>query len=164
MSYLEYEPTADTQEPTTSSTHNNTEHTTKNIKHHHHGAPKPPASSGSNFTGGCDHRMLCNRSWSLQHGNVTFIDKTNRSVVLFTIILQAAARRIRGQKVSFISYYLCFFCATASEQCSLTSAIQKYFICQYPTSNSNVSAWFWTKGGGTIVTMFSGGEIGCGCC
>jgi hypothetical protein len=164
MLYLEYEPTADTQEPTASCTHNNTQHTTKNTKHHNHGPPKPPASSSSNFTGECNCRMLRNRSWSLQHDDVTFIEKNNCSVILFTIILQAAARRTCGQKVSFISYYLCFFCATASEQCALTSAIQQYFICQYPTSNSHVSAWFWTRGGGAIVTMFSGGEAGCGCC
>ncbi len=121
MSYLEYEPTADTQEPTTSCTHNNTQHTTKNLKHRHHGPPKPPASSGSNFIGECNRRTSHNLSRSLQHGNVTFINKTNCSVIIFTIILQAMARRACGQKVSFICYYLCFFCATASEQCALTS-------------------------------------------
>jgi hypothetical protein len=135
-----YEPTADTQEPTASCTHNNTQHTTKNTKHRHHGTPQLPASSGSYFTGECNHRTLRDQSRSLQHGDVTFIDKTNCSVILFTIILQAVARRARGQKVSFISYYLCFFCATASEQHALTSAICRYFICQYPTSNSHVSA------------------------
>ncbi len=164
MSYLEYEPTADTQEPTASSTHNNTQHTTKDIKHHHHGPPKLPASSGSNFTGECDCRTSRDRSRSLQHDDVTFIDETNCSVNLCAIILQAAARHARGQKVSFISYYSFFFCATASEQRALTSAIRLYFICRYPTSNSHVSAWFWTRGGGAIVTMFSGGEVGCGWC
>jgi hypothetical protein len=140
MSYLEYEPMADTQEPTASRTHNNTQHTTKNINHHHHGPPKLPASSGSNFTGECNRHTSCDRSGSLQHGDVTFINKTNCSIIIFTIILQAAARHARGQKVSFISYYLCFFCATASEQHALTSAIRRYFICRYPTSNSPVSA------------------------
>jgi len=120
MSYLEYKPTADTQEPTTSCTHNNTQHTTKNIKHHHHGPPKPPASSGSNFIGECDRHTLHNLSRSLQHGNVTFINKTNCSVILFTIILQAAAWRACLQKVSFISYYSCFFGAPASKQRKLT--------------------------------------------
>ncbi len=141
------------------------QHTTHNIKHkyHHHGPPKLPASSGSNFTGECNPRTSRDWSQSSQHGNVTFIDKTNCSVILFTIILQAAARRVRRQKVSFICYFLCVFCATASEQHTLTSAIRWYFICQYTTSNSHVSAWFWMRGGGTIVTMFLGGEVGCGC-
>jgi hypothetical protein len=112
MSYLEYEPTADTQKnqpPLAHKTTHNTQHTTKNMKHRHHGPPKPPASSGSNYTGECNCRTLHNQSQSLQHGNVTFINKTNYSVILFTIILQAAAWRTRGQKVSFISYYSCFF-------------------------------------------------------
>jgi hypothetical protein len=100
---------ADTQEPTTSCTHNNTQDTTKNIKHRHHGPPKPPASSGSNFIDECDCCTLHNLSRSLQHGDITFINKTNCSVILFTIILQAMARRTHGQKVSFICYYLCFF-------------------------------------------------------
>ncbi len=164
MLYLEYEPMADTQEPTASCTHNNTQHTTKNLKHHHHGPPKPPASNSSNFTDEFDCRMSCNWSRSLQHGNITFIDKNNSSVILFTILIQALAQRARRQKVSFISYYLFFFCATASEQRALTSAIWRYFICWYPTSNSHVAAWFWTRGGGAIVTMFSGGEVGYGCC
>ncbi len=154
MSYLEYEPTADTQEPTTSCTHNNTQNTTKNIKQHHHGPPKPPASSSSNFTGECNPHTSRNQSRSLQHGNVTFIDKTNCSVILFTIILQAAAWCACGKKVRFISYYSSFFCATASEQCALISAIRQYFICQYPTSNSHVSAWFWTGEGAPLSLCF----------
>ncbi len=118
------------------------QHTTHNIniEHHHHGPPKLPASSGTNFTGECNRRTLCNRSQSSQHGNVTFINKTNCSVILFTIILQAAVWRTCGQKVSFICCYSCFFCATASEQHALTSAICRYFICRYTTSNSHVSA------------------------
>ncbi len=142
------------------------QHTTHNIKHkhHHHGPPKLPASSGSNFTGECNCRTSCNWSRSSQQGDVIFIDKTNCSVILFTIILQDAAWRAHGQKVSFICYYLCFFCTTASKQHTLTSAIRRYFICRYTTSNSHVSAWFWSMGGGTIVTMFLGGEVGCGCC
>ncbi len=142
MSYSKYEPMADTQENQlpASCTHNNTQHTTKNIKHHHHGPPKLPASGGSNFTGECNCLTLRDQSQLSQHGDVTFIDKTNCSVILFTMILQAAAWRACGQKVSFVSYYLCFFCATASEQRALTSAIWQYFICQYPMSNSHVSA------------------------
>ncbi len=164
MIYCTYEPLADTQEPTTSCTHNNTQHTTKNIKHHHHIPPKPPASSGSNFSGECNCHTSCNWSWCLQHGDVTFINITNCSVILFSIILQVAAQHACGQKLSFIGYYLCFFCTTASEQLALTSAIRQYFICRYPTSTCHVSAWFWMKGVGALSQRFSGGEVGCGCC
>ncbi len=87
------------------------QHTTHNIKHKTPSpwSPKLPASSGSNFTGECNCRTSRNRSQSLQHGNVTFIDKTNCSVILFTIILQAASWHTCGKKVSFICYYSCFF-------------------------------------------------------
>jgi hypothetical protein len=163
MLYLEYEPVAETQEPTTSCTHNNTQHTTKNIKHHHHGPPKLPASSGSNFTGECDRRTLHDLSRSLQHGNVTFINITNCSDILLTIILQAMAWCACRQKVSFICYYSCFF-AQLHQNNAHYPPIWGYFICRYPTSNSHVSVWFWTRGGDAIVTMFSGGEVGCGCC
>jgi hypothetical protein len=66
---------------------------TKNIKHRHHGPPKPPASSGSNFTGECDRRTSRDQSRSLQHGDVLFIDDTNFSFIYLFIILSAAAQR-----------------------------------------------------------------------
>jgi hypothetical protein len=109
MSYLEYEPTADTQEPIVSHTHNNTQHTTKNIKHHYHLPPKPPASSGSNFTGECNHRMSRNQSRSLQHGNVTFINKTNCSVILFTIIFTGSGSAHSQTKGEFYKLLLVLF-------------------------------------------------------
>ncbi len=106
-----YEPMADTQVPTASSTHNNTQYATKKtyIKHHHHGLPKPPASSGSNFTSECNGRTSRNQYQSPQQGNVTFIDKTNCSVILFNSILQAVARRTCRQKVSFYKLLLVLF-------------------------------------------------------
>ncbi len=114
--------------------------TTTTTKHHHHGPPKPPASNGSNFTGEYNCHTLRDQSRSSQHGDITYIDKTYCSIILFTIILQAVAWRARGQKVSLISYYSCFFGATASEQRELTSAIRQYFTCRYPTSTSHISA------------------------
>ncbi len=123
-------------------THNN------NKKHCHRGPPKLPASNGSNFTGEYKCHTLRNRSWSLQHGDITYNDKTYCSVMLFTIILQAVTWCTCGQQVSFISYYSWFFGATASEQRALTSAIRQYFICQYLTNTSHISAWFWMRGGG----------------
>jgi hypothetical protein len=118
------------------------QHTTHNIKHKTL-SPWSPQAAGFQrlqFKGECNRRMLRNRSQSLQHGIVTYINKTNCSVILFTIILQAAAWCACGQKLSFICYYSCFFCATASEQHALTSAIRQYFISPYTTSNSHVSA------------------------
>ncbi len=72
-------------------------HTTPQVKkkHRHHGPPNPLAPDGSNFTG------ECNQSRSLRSGDVTFIDETNKSFILLTIILCAAAQHARGQKVSF---------------------------------------------------------------
>ncbi len=151
-----YEPTVDTQEPTASRTHNNTQHTTKNIKHHYRGPSKSPAFSGSNFTGECNCRRSCDWSQSSQHGDVLFIDNTNFSFIYFTIILCAAAQQARWLKVSFQRYFLCFFCAAAPNQHALTPAIRQYLIWLCCPSTHLVSAWFWTGGGGTIVTMFSG--------
>jgi hypothetical protein len=142
------------REPTASCTHNNTQHTTKNRKNHHHGPPKPPASSGSNFTGECNCRTSRNWFRPVQYGDVTFIDKTNCSVILFTIILHSAARHAHGQKVSFYKLLLVVLCATALKQRALTSAIQQYFICRYPTCTSHVSAWFWTRGGAQLSRCF----------
>jgi hypothetical protein len=73
----------------------------KTTKHRHHGPHNLPASSGSNFTGECDRRTSRDRSQSSQSIDVTFINKTNKSFILFTIILCASAQRARGQKVSF---------------------------------------------------------------
>ncbi len=155
------EPTTDTLEPTASFTHNNAQQQQKNTL-----TMVPPSCwlSTAPILQVSNCRTLRDQSRSSQHSDITYIDKTYCSVILFTIILQAVAWRARGQKVSLISYYSCFLGATASEQRTLTSAIWQYFICQYPTSTSHISAWFWTRGGGAIVTMFSGGEVGCGCC
>jgi hypothetical protein len=109
MTCRTYEPTVDTQEPTASCTHNNTQHTTENIKHRHHDPPKTPASSGSNFTGECDCCTLRDQSQSSQHDNATYIDKTNCSVILFTIILQVAAQHACRQKVTFYKLLLVLF-------------------------------------------------------
>ncbi len=128
------------REQTASCTHNNIQHTSKNRKHHHYGPPKLPASSGSNFTGeyDCDRCTLCNWYQSPQYGNLTFIDKTNCSVISFTITLQAVVWRACRQKVSFYKLLLMLFCTNALELCALTSAIWRCFVCQYPTSTSHV--------------------------
>ena len=64
----------------------------KKQKHQHHDLPQPLASSGFNFIGEWDCRMLHNQSQSMQHGDVIFIDETDIFFILFTIILQASDR------------------------------------------------------------------------
>ncbi len=60
----------------------------KKQKHRHHDLPRPLASSGFNFIGECDCRMLHDQSQSTQHGDVIFIGETNIFFILLTIILQ----------------------------------------------------------------------------
>ena len=67
-------------------------------KKHHHGLPNPPAPGSSNFTGECNRRMSRNRSRSLQSGDGTFIDQTNKFFILLTNILFAAAQRARDKR------------------------------------------------------------------
>ncbi len=50
--------------------------TTKKQKQQHHDLPRLLASSGFNRIGECDCRMLHDRSHSMQHGDVNFIDET----------------------------------------------------------------------------------------
>ncbi len=136
-----YEPMADTQEPTASCTHNNTQHTTENIKHCHHGPPKPPAISGSNFTGECNCRMLHDLSQSSQHGNVLYIYGTNFSFIYFTIILICSGSARLLTKGEFLKIYLVLFCCAAeSKRCALTPSIRRYLIWQYSPSSHLVLA------------------------
>ena len=80
--------------------HDVVQRTTHNItqKKRHHGPPNPPAPGSSNFTGECDRRMSCDRSRSLQSGDGTFIDQTNKFFILLTNILFAAAQRARDKR------------------------------------------------------------------
>ena len=66
----------------------------------------PPAPRGSNWIGKCNHRTSRNRSRWFRCGNVFYIDKTNLFFILLTIVLFASARRSRGQKVSFLCYFI----------------------------------------------------------
>jgi hypothetical protein len=76
-------------------------HKSKTTKKRHHGPPNPPAPGGFNSTGECDRLTSCDRSRSLQSSDVTFIDENNKSFILLTIFLCAAAQRALGQKMSF---------------------------------------------------------------
>jgi hypothetical protein len=100
-----FEPTADTQETTASCTHNNTQNTTENIKHRHHIPPKPPASSGSNFTGECDWQSIT----IIETQQCSFIDDTNFSFIYFTIILICSSSARLLTKSEFLKIHLVLF-------------------------------------------------------
>jgi hypothetical protein len=102
-------------------THN--QRNTKKQNHQHHYLPRPPASSGFNFIGECNRRVLCNQSQSLQYGDVIFIDESNIFFILLSIILQASDLHACKLKVSFLSDYLFSFLAVALKQPTLTPAI-----------------------------------------
>ena len=90
------------------------------------------ASSGFNFTGEWDCRTSCNQSRRFQCGDVIFIDESNSSFILLTIILFALARHPRRQKVSFYANSLCFCCSNGSIQRALTQAIHRYHFFLWP--------------------------------
>ncbi len=118
----------------------------KKQKHQHLDLPRLLASSGFEFIGECDCRMLRNWPLSMQHGNVIFIDETNIFFILLTIILQVLGRCTHELKVSYFSAYLLFFLAVASKQRALTVSIRQYFSRCCPPSPPHVSAWFRTRG------------------
>ena len=88
-------------------THNPT--SCKKIKHRHHGPRKPRAPSSSDFRGKCNCRTSHDGARSSKHGDVLFIDCTNSSVILLTILLITSDQRARGHKVSFGCDDSCFF-------------------------------------------------------
>ena len=92
--------------------------------------PNPPAPSGFNIKGECDRRMSRDRSRSPQHGDAIFRRETNFFFILFTIILYAADRRARGQKVCFLVNTCALYLAIALNQRALTPAIRGYIFCQ----------------------------------
>jgi hypothetical protein len=127
----------------------------KKQKHQHHDLPCPLASSGFNFIGECDRRMLRNRSWSLQHGDVIFIDETNIFFILLTNILKALDQRARKLKVSYFSDYLFFFLTVALKRCALTPAICWYFFANVLLVLVMFCHDFVLGGGGAMVAMFT---------
>jgi hypothetical protein len=135
-------------EHTTIKTHTHKTHKTKNsIQHGHHEPSKLPDSNGSNFTGECNCRTLRNQSWSLQHGDVLFIDDTTCPFIYLPIILCSGSARSLT-KGEFLKIHLMIFCAAASKQRALTLSIRRYLIWQCRRRTHLVLAWFWTGGGG----------------
>ena len=66
-------------------THNHNRHASE--KHRHHDLPRPPASSGSKFTGKCDRHTSRDRYRSPKHGDAIFLRENNVSFILLPIIL-----------------------------------------------------------------------------
>ncbi len=117
--------------------------TTHNQKHKNSTTmvpPCPPASSGFNLLGKCDCHTLRDRLRMLQYGDTLFVDETNIFFILLTIIVQANNWLVCSQKVSFYSYYLCFFSAPALEGCALATAIWQLFFPQCLTCSCFVLA------------------------
>ena len=115
--------------------------TTNNInqKKCHHGPPNPPAPGGSNSTGECDRPTSRDRSRSLRFSDVTFIDENNKSFILLTILLCAAAQRALGQKVSFWSDSSCFFHGRFVET---TRTDPSYSLISFLPRPPESSLWF----------------------
>ena len=123
------------------------QHTGKLKKHRHHDRHDPLASTGSNLRGKCDRRTSRDRSRWFRCGDVIFIDESNLSFILLTIILLALDRRAWKQKVSFYAILSCFCCSDGSIRRALTQAIRRYHFFRDPPSTHLVLAWFRTGGG-----------------
>ena len=106
----------------------------------------PPAPSGSNWIGKCDHRTSRNRSRWFRCGDVFYIDKTNLFFILLTIVLFASARRSRGQKVSFLCYFIVLSLFRWFYATRIDPSYPPILFFRNPPSTHLVLAWFWTGG------------------
>jgi len=118
-------------------TRNHNTHRTTSGKHRHHDLPRPPASSGSNFTCECVRLTSRDRYRSPQHGDAMFLSETNFFYILLTIIPYAADRRAWGQKVCFFSEYLCFLFGHCVESTRTDPSYPPiYFLLMPPEASS----------------------------
>ncbi len=142
-------------------THNPT--SCKKIKHHYHGPHKLPASSGSNFRGKCNRRTLHDGAQSSKHGNVLFIDCTNSSVILLTILLTTLDQCAWGHKVSFGCDDLCFFHGRCIETtCTDPCYLVIFFLPMSPKSSSCFGIISDEGGGGAPSSpCYRTIEVGC---
>ena len=131
--------------------HTTTTHRATSKKHRHHDLPRPPASSGSNFIGECDRRMSRDRSRSPQHGDAIFLRETNCFFILLPIILHAADRRARGQKVCFLIEYLCFFFGCCVESTRADPSYLPICFLPMPPESSSCFGMVSDEGGGRHV-------------
>ena len=111
-------------------------------------SPNPPAPSGFNFKGECDRRMSRDRARSPQHGDAIFRRETNFFFILFTIILYAADRRARGQKVCFFSEYLCFLFGRCVNSMRTDPSYPPMYFLPMPPESSTCFGMILNEGGG----------------
>ncbi len=132
------------------------------IKHRHHGPHKLPAPSGSNFRGKCNRRTSHDGARSSKHGDVLFIDCTNSSVILLTILLITLDQCAWGHKVKFGCDDLCFFCGrcmetTRTDPCYLVI----FFLPMSPESSSCFGMISDEGGGAPSSPCYRMIEVGC---
>ena len=145
-------------------THNHNTHRTTSKKHQHHDLPRPPASSGSNWTGECDCRTSRNWYRSPQHGNAFFYVKLTFPLFYLLLFCMPLTGAHGDKRYVFLVNTCAFYSSVASNQRALTPAIRRYIICWCRSRPHHVLAWFWTKGGGGAIVMVvvGGTEVGCG--
>jgi hypothetical protein len=132
-------------------THNPT--SCKKIKHRHHGPHKPPAPSGSDFRGKCNRHTSHDGARSSKHGNVLFIDCTNSSVILLTILLITSDQHTRGHKVSFGCDDSCFFRGHCIKTTCTDPCYSVIFFLPMSPESSSCFGMISDEGGGVILAM-----------
>ncbi len=135
----------------------------KKIKHRHHGPHKLPAPSGSNFRGKCNRRMSHDGARSSKHSDVLFIDCTNSSVILLTILLITLDQRAWGHKVSCGCDDLCFFCARCIEMTRTGPCYLVIFFLSMSPKSSSCFGIISDEGGGGVPLSpyYCTIEVGC---
>ncbi len=125
-------------------------------KHRHHDLPRPPASSGFNFTGECDRRTSCDRYRSSQYGDAIFLHETNCFFLFYWLYYSMPLTGAHWDKrYVFLVNTCAFFLAVASNQRALTPAIRRYIFCRCRSSPHHVLAWFRTRGVGVPLSWLS---------
>ncbi len=120
----------------------------KKIKHQHHGPHKPPAPSGSNFRGKCNHHTLHDGAQSSKHGNVLFIDCTNSSVIVLTILLITLDQCAWGHKMSFGCDDSCFFRGRCIKMMRTDPCYSVIFFLPMSPESSSCFGMILDEGGG----------------
>jgi hypothetical protein len=96
-----------------------------------------------------------NGAQSSKHGNVLFIDCTNSSVILLTILFITSDQRARGHKVSFGCDDLCFFPGCCIERTRTDPCYLVIFFLPMSPKFSSCFGMISDEGGGAIVAMLS---------
>ncbi len=112
----------------------------------------PPPSSDFNFKGKSDRHMPYNSPQLSQHGDVFFNGKITFFFILLNIVMQAGNRHASEQKVSFHSYFMCFFLCRCIESMHINPRYPLIFFQQHHLFFHHVLAWCWSVRGVAMVT------------